>query len=70
VPRTGLLAGTRFSVRFGRNGMEYTTLLLKAEKFRYLWTNFRLKKKKKKKSLDAKKERRFQVLMSEMRGEE
>ena len=32
-----------------------------AEKFWYLWTNFRLKKKKKKKSLDVKKERRFQV---------
>ena len=45
-------------------------MILKAEKFRYLWTNFRLKKKKKKKSLDAKKERRFQVFMSEMRGEE
>jgi hypothetical protein len=28
VPRTGLHAGTRFSVRSGRNGTEYTTLLL------------------------------------------
>jgi hypothetical protein len=26
VPRTGLHAGTRFSVRSGRNGTEYTTL--------------------------------------------
>ena len=27
VPRTDLLAGTRFFVRSGRNGTEYTTLL-------------------------------------------
>ena len=28
VPRTGLHAGTRFSVRSGRNGTEYTTLII------------------------------------------
>ena len=28
VPRTGLHAGTRFSVRSGRNGTDYTTLIL------------------------------------------
>ena len=27
VPRTGLHAGTRFSVRSGWNGMKYTTLV-------------------------------------------
>ena len=27
VPRTGLHTGTRFSVRSGRNGTDYTTLI-------------------------------------------